>query len=86
MTTAQVGDGSFDPQWQQAILQADLGELRKRLNDLVMWAYARLDRADHALAGRDLANPTSADLIHLTERTALVTVLTTLAGDVENDE
>jgi hypothetical protein len=85
MMTEQAGDGSFDPQWPRAIQSADLAELRTRLNDLVMWAYARLDRADHALAGRDLANPTPADLIHLTERTALVTVLTTLAGD-EDDE
>lgn len=83
MTTSQ--DSSFDPRWQQAILRADLAELRTRLNDLVMWAYARLDRADHALAGRDLANPTPADLVHMTERVALTTVLTTLAGDKDDE-
>lgn len=78
-------ESSFDPRWQQAILRADLAELRTRLNDLVMWAYARLDRADEALAGRDLVNPTPADLVNMTERLALTTVLSTLAGD-EDDE
>lgn len=81
MTTEQ--DSSFDARWRRAILRADLDELRERVDRMTLWARSRLDRADRELAGRDLVNPTPADLVHLTERTALVAVLTQLAGDDE---
>lgn len=84
MTTER--DSSFDERWRREILRADLDELRKRLDDLAVWAHKRLDLTDRALAGSDLGNPTSADLVHLTERTTLVTVLSTLAGDEGDDE
>ena len=78
-----VTDSSFDERWWRAILRADIDELRERLDGLTVWARSRIDRADRVLTGRDLGNPTPADLVHLTERTALIAVLTQLAGDEE---
>lgn len=74
-------DGSFDERWRRSILRVDLDELRERVDRMTLWARARLDQADRELASRDLANPTPADLVHMTERTALIAVLTQLAGD-----
>jgi len=76
-------DSSFDERWRREILRAGLDELRERVDRMTLWARSRLDRADRELAGRDLVNPTPADLVHMTERTALVAVLTQLAGDNE---
>lgn len=78
-----VAAWSFDPRWRGAILRADLGVLRERLAGMVEWAQSRLGHLDRELAGRDLANPTRAELVHMAERTALLAVLTQLAGDEE---
>jgi len=79
----EVPDGSFDPEWHGAILRADVDLLRERIDGMVAWARSRLDHLDRELAGRDLANPSHVVLVHLTERTALIAVLTQLAGDEE---
>jgi hypothetical protein len=78
-------EGSFDPAWRDAIFGADVDVLRGRLADMITWAKARIEYTDRELADRDLSTLTPTDLVHLTERTALVAVLTQLAG-IEDGE